>query len=345
MSDFTIIITSFNRPKCLLRNLKFLLSHDLTFEIIIADSSNNLDINDELKNLINKNNVLFKSFPHEIKVAQKISKAIKYASTKYCVLCAEDDFILPSSIIKCVHFLKNNSEYSSCHGRYYTHIFSKYVKKFGITFRNLSKLEESCEENSPIDRIDTYLSGKLNSQYTFYAVFETINLQTIWEQTSIYANDWFLNEYFPTIVSLIMGKMKTLPILYMSREPNSYNWHSKEKLELLLSKEANMRCSEGIVKNIIKQYPNLDSDELKKNYFNYFEVKKHRMIKNKLNTNPEMNKDNIIKYFLRRFVYLYLKVMFKIKNKSNSDSVRKIENLVIESGDIINEVKNSRGKY
>ena len=349
MTDFTIVITSFNRPKCLLRNLKFLLSYNLSFKIIIADSSSSNDINenDELKILIDENNVLLKNFPHEIEVTQKISDTLKYVSTKYCVLSAADDFIIPTSIIECINFLKNNPDYVSCHGKYYCHTKFEYVKKFGIIFRDLSGSLKSCDGENPLDRMDVYFEAKLGNQYTFYAVFETINLQTIWKQTSVYANGWFLNESFPTIVSLIMGKMKTLPIFYMSREPNAYDWHSQKKIEILLSREKNMRCSEGIVKNLIKYYPNLDLDldELKKKYFNFFEGKKNRMIIKGKTLIHDMNKYSILKYLLRRPYYLYLKIIFKINNKSDSDNVKKIENLIIKSGDINKELKDTREKY
>ena len=347
MTDFTIVITSFNRPKCLLRNLKFLLSYNLSFKIIIADSSSSNDINenDELKILIDENNVLFKNFPHETEVTQKISDTLKYVSTKYCVLCADDDFIIPTSIIECINFLKNNPDYVSCHGKYYIHTKFEYVKKYGLALSNLSGSLKSCEQEDIIERIDIFLAGKLDSQYTFYAVFETINLKTIWEQTSIYANGWLLNESFSTIVGLIMGKMKTLPIFYMSREPNEYDWHSQKKIEILLSREKNMRCSEGIVKNLIKYYPNLDSNESITQYFNYYEEKRNiRLIKRKTLV-QDINKHSILKYLLRRPYYLYLRIIFKINNKSGLDSVKKLKNLIIESGDMNKEVKDSRATY
>ena len=350
MTDFTIVITSFNRPKCLLRNLKFLLSYNLSFKIIIADSSSSNDINenDELKILIDENNVLFKNFPHETEVTQKISDTLKYVSTKYCVLCADDDFIIPTSIIECINFLKNNPDYVSCHGRYYIHTKFENVKKYGLVLNNLSGSLKSCEQEDIIERIDFFMASKLDSQYTWYAVFETINLKTIWEQTSFYANGWLLNESFSTIVGLIMGKMKTLPIFYMSREPNyapMSHTTDQKKIEILLSREKNMRCSEGIVKNLIKYYPNLDSNESITQYFNYYEEKRNiRLIKRKTLV-QDINKHSILKYLLRRPYYLYLRIIFKINNKSGIDSVRKLKNLIIESGDMNKEVKNSRATY
>ena len=346
MNDFTILITTFNRPRCLLRNLKFLLSHDISFKIFIADSSNDINKNDELETLIEENNVSFKKFPHDMKVAQKISEAIKYVSTKYCVLCADDDFIIPTSVIECINFLKNNADYASCHGKYYLHTNFEYISRFGIVFRDQSPVLIGSEENSSFARVNTFIDkDKLAAQYPFYAVFETINLKIVWQQIAIYANDWFFNDYFSTIVRKKKKKMKTLPIFYMSREPNSYLWQNQKKLEILFSEQAKMRCSEGIVKNLSRYYNNLDLDQIKKKHLNILEKKKQKaMIKiNKIG--PNINKDNILKYCFRRFFYLYLKILFRLNNQLNSDSVKKLENLIIESGDPITEVKESREQY
>ena len=350
MNEFTIIITSFNRPKCLLRNLKFLLSYNLCFKIIIADSSNNIDKNEELKILIKDHDILFKKFSQNIKVAQKISEVLKFVSTKYCVLCADDDFIIPISIIKCIDFLKNNVDYACCHGKYYIHTPLKHINNFGIVFRDQTPILISSEEDTSIKRVNTFTDeDNLAAQYPFYAVFETTNLKIIWDQTVIYANDWFFNEYFSTIVALLVGKMKTLPIFYMSREPNSYNWHDKKKIKNIFTKQSKMTCSEGVATNLIKYSPDLDFEAIKKKYFNVLGKKKQRMIRKLVTTNNytqiNINRDNILKHCLRGFFYLYLRIIFKLSNKLTSSTVRKIESLIVESGDTINEVNDSRKQY
>ena len=65
MARFTVIITSFNRPNILKRNLEFLLSFRDKFKIIIADSSKNIFDNVSLKNVIIKNKLLFKHFSED----------------------------------------------------------------------------------------------------------------------------------------------------------------------------------------------------------------------------------------------------------------------------------------
>ena len=100
----------------------------------------------------------------------------------------------------------------------YSKKYIRYKKNFfeGKTKNLISADEDVCA------RIRKYMAGELLSQYTLYAVHRSSDFKCIWKQTSIYANNWVIHEYFSTIMSLSKGKMKTLPVFYMSREPNFF---------------------------------------------------------------------------------------------------------------------------
>ena len=63
MSQYSIIITSHNRPKTLIRTLKFIIMCDSNANIIIADSSTNILSDMELKKFIVLNGIKLKIFP------------------------------------------------------------------------------------------------------------------------------------------------------------------------------------------------------------------------------------------------------------------------------------------
>ena len=344
MENLTIIITSFNRPKCLYRLLSFLLSFKKGFKIIIADSSFPDQDFSQVKSLDFQNRVNFQRFKSDVKVAEKISKSLNFVETEFSVLCAEDDFIIPTSVETCIQFLKKNPDYSSCHGKYYVHSSSEYTRKFGIVFRELSKATVSCEYENPLDRIQFYLDGKIGPQYTFYAVFKTNNLKKTWQQTYFYANNWLINEYFPCIISLILGKMKTLPIFYMSREPNTKNWINKERVKLILSEKNNFFYSEGILENLKRENVKGIDENTKKNYFKIFETKRENMINNEVNFKP-INENNIFKSFFRIFYYFYLKQKLIYKKTLKIDIIKQIEKLIIETDNVAEEIIKSRDNY
>ena len=45
-----------------------------------------------------------------------LAESLKYVMSKFVVLCADDDFLVPESIMKCAKLLKENSDYSISHG-------------------------------------------------------------------------------------------------------------------------------------------------------------------------------------------------------------------------------------
>ena len=53
---------------------------------------------------------------------KKVYEVSKYVNTKYCVLVPDDDFLSLSAVKKCIKFLDKNPTYSSCHGKYFSHI-------------------------------------------------------------------------------------------------------------------------------------------------------------------------------------------------------------------------------
>lgn len=346
-ADFTIIVTSYNRPRSLKRTLEHLYSYEVKFNLIIADSSEDLSKDLELQNLINKKKILVKSFNQEISVVEKIVKTLEIVKTKYCVLCPDDDFLIPTSIVKCIDFLEKNHDYSCCHGKYFVHSNFINTKKFGIFFNDLSKKLISSEQPNPVDRIKSYLSGKLANQYTFYAVFKTVDHKKIWNETLTYANNWIVNEYTPCLISLMIGKMKTLPIFYMSREPNSFNWITKEKIIKALAKDKNLFLSEGLIKNL-EFFQNLENENkkyLKSYFYDFFEKYREVSLKNSNQINSIIQKNIFLKKILKPFYYFFLKIKFKKLNLLQKREIKNIQDLILNYKNIDLEINNSRKKY
>lgn len=99
--EFTIIIPTHNRPDRLKRLLDYYNKYGKNFNIIVADSSSNENKMLNSKNilLLSNNNLLHLKYPTDIELlSEKMPNASKYIKTKYCVYCADDDFIIPNEI-------------------------------------------------------------------------------------------------------------------------------------------------------------------------------------------------------------------------------------------------------
>ena len=220
LSKTTLVIPTYNRHPFLLRFLQFYSLYDYKFEFLILDSSSDKITNNVLLDYIKKDNVEYKKYNQEIFIVDKIADGVGYIDTPFAVLCADDDFIIPTGIVESQNFLLENKNYVSAHGLYFNHTSADDVQKKGFTIVPLYQKGGSSEQDSATKRLNAYLSGPISN--VFYAVHRTELLQLIWTETKTFVSDWGLAELFPCSLSFIYGKMKVLPIFYSSREPNTY---------------------------------------------------------------------------------------------------------------------------
>ena len=120
-SRLSVVITSFNRPNFLLRTVKFLVSYKLPIQLIILDSSKKKIENIEFNNLVTEYNIIVKKFSTATFFVAKVARGCDFINTDYSVLCPDDDFFFPVSLLKCVDFLDVNPDYSSAHGLHFSH--------------------------------------------------------------------------------------------------------------------------------------------------------------------------------------------------------------------------------
>ena len=337
MARFTVIITSFNRPNILKRNLEFLLSFKENCKIIIADSSKNIFSNSSLKNLIINNKILFKNFSEDTFFSKKVYEVSKYVNTKYCVLVPDDDFLSLSAVKKCIKFLDKNPTYSSCHGKYFSHIQKNILGIKKIFFEGKTKNLISADEDV-CARIRKYMAGELLSQYTLYAVHRSSDFKCIWKQTSIYANNWVIHEYFSTIMSLSKGKMKTLPVFYMSREPNFFVPINYTIRKHILNPRSNLNVAKILSKGLNLEVKN--RKKIENDIYEYLETKRLNAKKKELKKKYQINYKVSLK--VNYIFNIFEKFFFNQDKLLSSKVVEKIKDMVFKFDENISEIENSR---
>ncbi len=305
LKDLTIIIITYKRYEYLKRLLEFYLNFDLEYKILILDSTP-YDHNDEkLKTYFSLPSVMHKQFDEKIFFVEKIKLGCKFINTKYSVLCADDDFLVPSGLIKCRDFLKRNFDYSCAHGYYYQH----YKNKNEISFSKLYSNSTSAEQNDPIDRVKFYTTNKMGS-YTFYALYRTNTFNKIWDETSKYVHDHLISEIFPCCLSLIFGKVKYLRVFYSSREANLYSWWSDKRVKEITNDDKMNKCINGISSNLIEQNLSANNKNINLQVTEIINEKREQFIN--LYNKKKLNKKRItlvrrIINFLQR---IYVKLMY-----------------------------------
>lgn len=232
LEEITIVIITYKRYGFLKRLLSFYASAGYNYNLLVLDSTPNNPTEEDLLYLLNSNPQLkWVRYDSSIFFVNKIADGCKYINTKYSVLCADDDFILPSGILKSIDFLESNLEYSCCHGIYYDYELKNSKK---LNFGNIYGQIIGGEEITSLDRVVNYLNGQ-TTYYSFYAVHRTSDFKFIWKSSKIYVLDWGLSENFPSALSLIIGKMKVMGVPYSIREKNNFVWFDNEREEKMYS--------------------------------------------------------------------------------------------------------------
>jgi len=236
LNNLTITIITYNRYCFLKRLIGFYQAFETEVKILVLDSSSEKLEDEILIAQLESENVLWKRYAPSIFFAEKIAKGSEFINTEYAVLCADDDFLFPSSLDKAVKFLQTNQDYSSCLGLQYKHQVVSFFSKKIILFRESAIGGSKVVEERSSERILKYLSGR-SVYYPMYAVQTTKDLKNIWQETSEIVSDWGLSEVFPCSISLSLGKMNVLQVPYTTRERNSFTWYNDSRVKEMYSFE------------------------------------------------------------------------------------------------------------
>ena len=230
MTSLTIIIPTYNRPQYLENLLTYLNSFDNEFEIVIADSSSQENkIKNELiiKRTIIKHKIMYlNDFSNNTNLINKLLLVLAKISTKYSVICADDDFISPIALERSVSFLENNETYTAVHGKYLGFWKENYRDKPRI-FWNNKYSTISLDQKSLVKRFFFHFLnyGIPNSGFpTFYSVHKTKFLEMIFKEVSKYTDDMRFGELLLSLLTVIHGKVKYIDVLYGFRK--SYDFES-----------------------------------------------------------------------------------------------------------------------
>ena len=215
----TIIIPTYNRPDYLRRILNYYNGYGGNYNIIVADSSSdeNKKRNEKIIPSFSSINMLhIKNYPSEIDPHYKIADALNHVNTKYCVLCADDDFVTPNSIDESTDFLEKNPDFTVAHGHYIS-FYLETDKRGKQQFCGAPIYPyKSITFPDPVSRLTEHLGNY--SVPTFYGVHRTDFLKMVFKETLKFTNDYQFGELLPSMLTLIYGKMERLDMLYAARE-------------------------------------------------------------------------------------------------------------------------------
>ena len=214
-----LLIPTFNRTYFLERLLRYLTKVGFPHPIIIADSSSasaseaNRRVATSLRQGLD---IHYASYSPETYPFSKIAHALDTIESKYSVMCADDDFIVPRAVEQCVRFLEANPDYAVAHGR----TMSVYPVQVS---HGISRLWTYCLPQRTIASDDASIRLRehlLSYRATFYSVHRRADLMRNMEITSKVTQDYRFAELLSSCLSLVQGKLSYLDSLYVVRPHN-----------------------------------------------------------------------------------------------------------------------------
>lgn len=222
MNKVDIIIPTYNRTEYLKRILDYYRESAKDLNIIVADSSNlsNKKLNKTLVKTYPQLNILYvDKFSENLSQHLKFAEMVKYIKNKYCVFCADDDFIVPNGIKECVNFLEKNPEYSAAHGTYIGFYLFKGILGYKDFWWNFRYSYNSIDGESPAKRLASHLS---DFTLTLWAVRRTEMVKNCYKELVKTNFDPYLllmfGELLPDALISIYGKIKRLSTFYAARQ-------------------------------------------------------------------------------------------------------------------------------
>jgi glycosyltransferase domain-containing protein len=225
----TLLVPTMNRSDFLIRLLRYYNEIHFKGCICIGDSSNPEHIEKtkkEIETLKGKLNIVYQEYP-DLKATECLNLLIDLVSSPYAVLLADDDFLVPSALNKCVMFLERNRDYAAARGLGIAIELGYYGAYGPVVKCNLNR-KHPQEAESASQRLVDHMS---NYTVILLAVHRIESLRAIFRDLHSLKDNPF-GELLSCCISVILGKSKELDCLFLVSQdhaqrylnPDMYDW-------------------------------------------------------------------------------------------------------------------------
>jgi glycosyltransferase domain-containing protein len=216
-NDATIFIPTYNRPDLLARTLRFLQHDSLRLPIIVGDGSEpGAAVQNEEACKQSGANIEYFHVPSPSEYGantrsylRRFKLALERVKTPFVACCADDDILLPETVVKAAAFLAKNHDYVACEGIYLTFQYD------GDRLR----IDGKCYDSPSVDGGE--IGSRLMQFYSryeapYYAVTRTSVQRAIFDRAQD-INTAMLVETFQSAALVTAGKLKRLDNIYNLR--------------------------------------------------------------------------------------------------------------------------------
>ena len=225
-NDLTILIPTKDRKLHVNRWLSYANDINFPYKLFIADGAKDNTMFDFFSKTecfpnVNYEYVKFPFDKSHNEVWLKLYESLKQIKTKYVAIGNDDDLFCTSGLTKCLDFMKNNTDFSSCGGRIGT-FSSKYFTPSNLYISSsINALPESVTDESSLNRIKQHFK---NYALSFYDVTPTeLALKAYKHVVESRIKNVLLIELVTSFITVASGKRCSLDEFYLFREETSHD--------------------------------------------------------------------------------------------------------------------------
>jgi len=225
LTDITIVIPTYGRPRFVLRTLKYFNTTGI--QVIVMDGSRFPISNEDLQGL--NPNIIYhhssKSFEERLAIAGNMVK------TKYVAMLGDDEFFSISGLLKCKTELDNDPELVACTGTALAFHFNEDKVEF-------TNIYDDWLTKGNVNQEDSFSRMYFHSSNAVSAICYSLVRTEVWEKafriTSCNPNGIvFLTEIYFELAVCYQGKTKVIEDLYWFRShENTPLWQSEPVVAL-----------------------------------------------------------------------------------------------------------------
>ena len=219
MNDITITIPTMNRFEFLRRLLRYYLLQEWEAPIVVGTSSagSNLESDRSIAQEYKRNGLDVTLFEYPgYRDPDVMEDLLAHVDTKYTAWTADDDFLIPTGLAQCVEFLESDVDcrYNAVHGDGVLFTLKR-PGPYGPLKTIGEYSQASCEEETPEGRLRQHLEHYLVSHFS---VHRTEERSLVYKDIPQLRDRAFAGELFPGCMSVVNGKVKHIPGLYLVRQ-------------------------------------------------------------------------------------------------------------------------------
>lgn len=340
LKNLTIIILSKDRKASLTKVLKFW--DKLPVKVVVVDGS------PPSNNLIPNNSKLV-YIQNQGTFLERLRMSCELITTDYVVLACDDELYIPSTLLSCIEFLNNNSDYMSCCGQAVGIATLDPVPVWVDVYPKLNNFD--LNYNSGITRMNKHLASYVPASY--FSVMRSEDWIKIWKNISrIEFTPFGIQELQFEVLAAFNGKIRALPeLMWIRNQINDpireekmsgfdpkirigdwwYDAKAAEEKSLFIS-------SMGLIIETFSKEKNLSSDHYNKiieksfqNYVDFYNKAKNpiiiikivRKIKKFWNELVSLLISKILRSIIPAATYTSMIKLIQMRNKTNYEIQKK----------------------